>query len=103
MDVLEKFSWTEVIPNLPHVRDWMKENEPAFITDDFSETYRGDIGTEVIFTNGWGYATVFVVTPDYWRWSISVFSANGYHYDEASSFEHAESIIRRQTEEKFDF
>jgi len=100
MDVFEKFSWTEVIPNLPHVREWMQENESGFMTDDFSETYRGNIGTEVVFTNGWGYTTVFVVTPDYWRWSISVYSPYGYHYDEASSFQHAESIICRETGDK---
>jgi hypothetical protein len=101
MRILENITWEEDIPSdLPHIKDWMEENEPAFMTDDFSESYRGKIGTEISFTNNWGYVTVFVVTPDYWRWSISVFSPDGHHFDEASSFEHAESIIRRETGEK---
>lgn len=94
MKIAFKETWHEVVPNhLPHVTEWMLKHEPAFMTDDFSETYRGDIATQVIFDNGWGYCTNLVVTPDYWRWSISVFSSDGYHFNEASSFEHAEKII----------
>jgi hypothetical protein len=92
----------EDIPNhVPHCKEYMLEFEPAFMTDDFSESYTGKVGTEVTFNNGWGYCTNLVVTPDYWRWSISVFDPSGHHFDEAGSFDHAISIIERETGDKF--